>query len=53
MLKFSRVICSGFGPPRTPVSRASIAVSYLAASSKSKMSRFSAIREGVTDFGMA
>ena len=51
--KFSRVICSGSGPPRTPVSRASIAASWSAVSSKSKRSKFSTIREGVTDFGMA
>ncbi len=48
---FSRVMTSGSGPPRTPVSSASIAESSSAVSSKSNTSKFSAIREGVTDLG--
>jgi hypothetical protein len=47
-----QVICSGSGPPRTPVSRASIAARWSAPSSKSKTSKFSAMREGVIDFVM-
>ena len=51
--KVSRVMLSGSGPPRTPVSSASIAASSSAVSSKSKTSKFSAMRAGVTDFGIA
>jgi hypothetical protein len=48
MPKFSRVMASGSGPPRTPVSSASVAASCSAVSSKSKTPKFSAIRDGVT-----
>ena len=44
---------SGSGPPRMPVSSASIAVISLGVSAKSKTSKFSAIRCGLTDFGIA
>jgi hypothetical protein len=44
---------SGSGPPRTPVSSASIAAISSGDSSKSKTSKFSAIRLARTDFGMA
>ena len=48
----SRVMASGSGPPRWPVSRASIAASSSAVRSKSKTSKFSAIRAGLVDFGI-
>ena len=49
----SSVMLSGSGPPRTPVSSASIAATCSGVSSKSKTSKFSAIRAGLTDFGIA
>src|SRR6476620_3616921 len=49
----SRVMSSGSGPPRTPVSSASIVASSSGSSWKSKTSKFSRIREVVTDFGIA
>jgi hypothetical protein len=52
MPKALSVIASGSGPPRRPVSSASIAVSSSLVSSKSKTSRFSAMRCGLVDFGM-
>src|SRR5690625_1866611 len=51
--KFSRVIESGSGPWRTPVSSASIRASSSPVSSKSNTSKFVAIRSGFTDFGIA
>ena len=51
--KVSRVTASGSGPPRLPVSSASIAASSSSVSSKSKTSRFSAMRVGLVDFGIA
>jgi hypothetical protein len=50
--KASRVIASGSGPPRWPVSRASIGASSSAVRWKSKTSRFSTIRAGWVDFGI-
>ena len=47
MPKVSSVMSSGSGPPRMPVSRASIAASSSAVSSKSKTSKFSAMRAGL------
>ena len=44
---------SGSGPLRTPVSSASILDCSSAVSSKSKTSKFSAIRPGLVDFGIA
>ena len=44
---------SGSGPPRTPVSSASIAVISSLESSKSKTSKFSAMRPGLVDLGIA
>jgi|GEM_PF-2984822 len=44
---------SGLGPPRAPLSSASIAATSSAVSPKSRMSKFSAMRAGRTDFGMA
>src|SRR5215216_6266791 len=49
----SRVMLSGSGPPRTPVSSASIAAICSLASSKPKTSKFSAMRAGLVDFGIA
>src|SRR5215212_4247440 len=49
----SRVMLSGSGPPRTPVSSASIAAICSPESSKSKTSKFSAMRAGLVDFGIA
>src|SRR6266496_4161731 len=51
--KVSRVMSAGSGPPRRPVSRPSIAASCSPVSRKSKMSKFSAMRCGFVDFGMA
>src|SRR5437773_10961305 len=48
----SMVIASGSGPPRRPVSRASIELISSVDSSKSNTSMFSAIRLGLVDFGM-
>ena len=48
----SKVIASGSGPPRRPVSRPSIATILSADNSKSKTSMFSAMRLGLVDFGM-
>jgi hypothetical protein len=45
------VIASGSGPPRRPVSSASIAAISSGVSSKSKTSMFSAMRLGLVDFG--
>ena len=50
--KASRVIASGSGPPRRPVSRPSIAAISSADSSKSNTLMFSAMRLGLVDFGM-
>ena len=44
---------AGSGPPRMPVSRASMAPTSSSVSWKSKMSMFSAMRCGLTDFGIA
>ena len=43
----------GVGPRRTAVSSASIAETWCCESSKSKTSKFSAMRAGFVDFGMA
>src|SRR5215216_3083201 len=51
--KASRVMSAGSGPPRLPVSSASIAASSPAVSSKLETSKFSAMRCGLVDFGMA
>lgn len=50
--KVSRVTASGSGPPRTPVSRASIWAISAVVSSKSKTSKFSVIRATLVDFGI-
>jgi hypothetical protein len=50
--KASRVIASGSGPPRRPVSRLSMAVISSADSSKSNTAMFSAMRLGLVDFGI-
>ena len=50
--KASRVMASGSGPPRLPVSSPSMAAISSAVSSKSKTSKFSAMRCGLVDFGM-
>ena len=44
---------SGSGPPRMPVSSRSIAVTSSGDNAKSKTSKFSAMRCGLTDFGIA
>ena len=44
---------SGSGPPRTPVSSASMAATSAEVSAKPKTLKFSAIRVGLTDLGMA
>ena len=49
----SGLSASGSGPPRTPLSSASIAATSSAVSEKSKTSKFSAMRCGLTDFGIA
>jgi hypothetical protein len=49
--KASSVMASGSGPPRRPVSSASIAAISSAVSSRSKTSMFSAMRLGLVDFG--
>src|SRR5277367_6169990 len=48
----SRVIASGSGPPRRPVSRPSTAAISSADSAKSDTSMFSAMRVGSVDFGI-
>jgi hypothetical protein len=48
-----RVMSSGAGPPRVAVSRASIAATSSGVNAKSKMSKFSSMRCGLTDFGIA
>lgn len=49
----SSVMLSGSGPLCTPVSSASMAASSSAVRSVSKTSKFSAIRAGLNDFGIA
>src|SRR6185437_11914918 len=50
--KLSRVMASGSGPPRLPVSSLSMAATSSVVSSKSNTSKFSAMRWGLVDFGM-
>src|SRR5208283_3208339 len=50
--KLSRVMASGSGPPRLPVSSPSMAATSSVVSSKPSTSKFSAMRRGLVDFGM-